>query len=102
MSGKYLLDTNVAIRVLNREIDLEARRQGDFEAVLSVTVVGELPLRRGEILEGRSQPRPSHAVRVITVIDGLAFTVADGQSVQTRAWPCSGNMAVTAALWKPR
>ncbi len=42
MSGKYLLDTNIAIRILNHEIDLEARRDGDFEAFLSVTVVGEL------------------------------------------------------------
>ena len=26
MSGKYLLDTNVAIRVLNQELDLQERR----------------------------------------------------------------------------
>jgi tRNA(fMet)-specific endonuclease VapC len=42
MSGRYLLDTNVAIRVLNREVDLEARRDRGLEAFLCVTVVGEL------------------------------------------------------------
>jgi tRNA(fMet)-specific endonuclease VapC len=42
MSGKYLLDTNVAIRVLNREVDLEAQRDPGLEAFLCVTVVGEL------------------------------------------------------------
>jgi len=42
MSGRYLLDTNVAIRVLNREIDLGQRRDPGFEAFLSLTVVGEL------------------------------------------------------------
>ena len=43
MSGRYLLDTNVAIRVLNREVNLEARREEGLEAFLCVTVVGELP-----------------------------------------------------------
>lgn len=42
MSGRYLLDTSVAIRVLNREVDLEARRDQGLEAFLCVTVVGEL------------------------------------------------------------
>jgi tRNA(fMet)-specific endonuclease VapC len=42
MSGKYLLDTNVAIRILNQAVDLEARRAIGFEAFLSLTVVGEL------------------------------------------------------------
>jgi tRNA(fMet)-specific endonuclease VapC len=42
MSGRYLLDTNVAIRVLNREVDLESRRDRGLEAFLCVTVVGEL------------------------------------------------------------
>jgi tRNA(fMet)-specific endonuclease VapC len=42
MSGRYLLDTNVAIRVLNQEVDLEARRKSGLEAFLCLTVVGEL------------------------------------------------------------
>jgi tRNA(fMet)-specific endonuclease VapC len=42
MSGRYLLDTNVAIRVLNQDVDLEARRGGSLEMFLSLTVVGEL------------------------------------------------------------
>lgn len=42
MSGRYLLDTNVAIRILNQEVDLEARRSSGLEAYLSLTVVGEL------------------------------------------------------------
>jgi tRNA(fMet)-specific endonuclease VapC len=42
MSGRYLLDTSVAVRVLNREVDLEARRDQGLEAFLCVTVVGEL------------------------------------------------------------
>jgi tRNA(fMet)-specific endonuclease VapC len=42
MSGRYLLDTNVAIRVLNRDVDLGARRGPGFEVFLCVTVVGEL------------------------------------------------------------
>lgn len=42
MSGRYLLDTNVAIRVLEQEVDLEARRGSGLEAFLCLTVVGEL------------------------------------------------------------
>jgi tRNA(fMet)-specific endonuclease VapC len=42
MGGRYLLDTNVAIRVLNQQVDLEARRQDAVEIFLSLTVVGEL------------------------------------------------------------
>jgi len=42
MSGRYLLDTNVAIRVLNQDVDLEARRETGLEAFLCLTVVGEL------------------------------------------------------------
>jgi tRNA(fMet)-specific endonuclease VapC len=42
MSGRYLLDTNVAVRVLNQEVDLKARRDGGLEAFLCLTVVGEL------------------------------------------------------------
>jgi len=42
MSGRYLLDTNVAIRILNNQIDLEERRDPGVAVFLSVTVVGEL------------------------------------------------------------
>jgi tRNA(fMet)-specific endonuclease VapC len=42
MSGRYLLDTNVAIRILNKEVDLKARRDTGLEAFLCLTVVGEL------------------------------------------------------------
>lgn len=42
MSGRYLLDTNIAIRILNREVDPEAMRDQGLEAFLCVTVVGEL------------------------------------------------------------
>jgi tRNA(fMet)-specific endonuclease VapC len=42
MSGRYLLDTNIAIRILNNELDLEARPEDESEAFLCVTVVGEL------------------------------------------------------------
>lgn len=42
MSGRYLLDTNVAIRILNQEVDLEARRGEGSETFLCLTVVGEL------------------------------------------------------------
>lgn len=42
MNGRYLLDTNIAIRVLNQQVDLRSRRTADLEVFLSVTVVGEL------------------------------------------------------------
>lgn len=42
MSGSYLLDTNVAIRVLNRELDPEDRRDPGIEVYLCLTVAGEL------------------------------------------------------------
>ena len=42
MSGRYLLDTNVAIRILNGELNLEARRGSRSEVFLCLTVVGEL------------------------------------------------------------
>jgi tRNA(fMet)-specific endonuclease VapC len=42
VSGKYLLDTNVAVAVLNGALDLAVRRgQGD-DLYLSANVVGEL------------------------------------------------------------
>lgn len=42
MSGRYLLDTNVAIQVLNQELDLATRQGSGAVAYLSLTVVGEL------------------------------------------------------------
>ena len=42
MSGRYLLDTSVAIRVLNQKVDLGARRGRDLEVFLCPTVIGEL------------------------------------------------------------
>lgn len=42
MSGRYLLDTSVAIRVLNQKVDLEARRGRGLEVFLCPTVIGEL------------------------------------------------------------
>jgi tRNA(fMet)-specific endonuclease VapC len=42
MSGRYLLDTNVAIRLLNQEIAITSRRGSDLEMFLSLVVVGEL------------------------------------------------------------
>lgn len=42
MNGRYLLDTNVAIGVLNQEVDLAARQGRGLEALLCLTVVGEL------------------------------------------------------------
>ncbi len=42
MSGKYLLDTSVAIRVLNQKVDLQARRGLGLEIFVCPTVVGEL------------------------------------------------------------
>lgn len=42
MSGRYLLDTNVAIRVLNQKVDLRSHHGRGMEAFLSLTVIGEL------------------------------------------------------------
>jgi tRNA(fMet)-specific endonuclease VapC len=42
MSGSYLLDTNVAIRILNQQVVLAAFRQAGGQAFLCLTVVGEL------------------------------------------------------------
>lgn len=42
MSGRYLLDTNVAIRVLNDDLDLGGHRGDGAQTYLSLTVVGEL------------------------------------------------------------
>jgi len=42
MSGRYLLDTNVAIRILNQAFDLEERRATGMEVFLCLTVIGEL------------------------------------------------------------
>lgn len=42
MTGRYLLDTNVAIAILEREIDLESLRSDGHEMFLSSTVLGEL------------------------------------------------------------
>jgi tRNA(fMet)-specific endonuclease VapC len=42
VSGKYLLDTNVAVAVLNGTLDLAAHRTAGAELYLNATVVGEL------------------------------------------------------------
>lgn len=42
MNGRYLLDTNVAIAVLERELNLESRRGSGLEAFLNTIVLGEL------------------------------------------------------------
>lgn len=42
MSGRYLLDTNVAVAVLNGTLDLSVHREAGAELYLSATVVGEL------------------------------------------------------------
>jgi len=56
MSGRYLLDTNVAIRVLNQKVDLRSRQGGGMEVFLSLTVIGEL-------LFGAEKSRDSEANR---------------------------------------
>jgi tRNA(fMet)-specific endonuclease VapC len=42
VNGRYLLDTNVAIAVLEREVSLESRRGSGLEAFLNTIVLGEL------------------------------------------------------------
>ena len=42
MSGRYLLDTNIAVQVLNNQLDLEAQRDRKIQLFVSLTVVGEL------------------------------------------------------------
>jgi tRNA(fMet)-specific endonuclease VapC len=42
MSGRYLLDTSVAIRVLNQKVDLGTRRGSGLEVFICPTVIGEL------------------------------------------------------------
>lgn len=42
LPGSYLLDTNVAIAVLESEVDLEHRRGSRFNAFLNTIVLGEL------------------------------------------------------------
>jgi predicted nucleic acid-binding protein len=61
MSGRYLLDTNVAIRVLNQKVDLRSRQGGGMEAFLSLTVIGEL-------LFGAEKSRDSEANRDRSIV----------------------------------
>ena len=42
MSGRYLLDTSVAVPILNGTLDLAPRRAPDVEIYLNAIVVGEL------------------------------------------------------------
>lgn len=42
MNGRYLLDTTIAIAVLEGEVDLASRRGKPFEAFLSAIALGEL------------------------------------------------------------
>jgi tRNA(fMet)-specific endonuclease VapC len=42
VTGRYLLDTNVVIAILAREIDLESLRSDGREIFLNSTVLGEL------------------------------------------------------------
>ncbi len=63
MSGRYLLDTNIAIRILNNELDLEARPEDESEAFLCVTVVGELFF--GAERSGRPEANKARVDRLI-------------------------------------
>ena len=65
MSGRYLLDTNVAIRMLNRQVDLELRRDQGLEAFLCVTVVGELLF--GAAKSAKLEENRSRVERLIAV-----------------------------------
>ena len=65
MSGRYLLDTNVAIRVLNQEVDLEARRESGLAAFLCLTVVGELQF--GAARSGRPQANRERVERLVEI-----------------------------------
>lgn len=42
MNGRYLLDTSIAIAVLEGEVDLTSRRGRPFEVFLSAIALGEL------------------------------------------------------------
>lgn len=42
MTGRFLLDTNVAIAILEKEVDLEQHRDSEVETFLNTIVVGEL------------------------------------------------------------
>jgi tRNA(fMet)-specific endonuclease VapC len=58
MSGDYLLDTNVAIGILNRQVDLVARRRAGLQTYLCLTVVGELYFgaeRSGDAIANRAR-----------------------------------------------
>ena len=69
MSGRYLLDTSVAIRVLNREVDLEARRDQGLEAFLCVTVVGELLFRAAKSAKpGENRGRVEKLIEVCPLV----------------------------------
>ena len=64
MSGRYLLNTNVAIRFLNQEVDLEARRGLGLETFLCVDRDREALLRRGEIPCPCREPRQARSLAV--------------------------------------
>jgi len=50
MVGDVLLDTNIAILILNRQLDLNQKRREGFQAFLCLTVVGELLFGAGRSL----------------------------------------------------
>lgn len=58
MPGDVLLDTSVAIGILNRNVDLDARRREGLQAYLCLTVVGELYFgteRSGDVVANRAR-----------------------------------------------
>jgi tRNA(fMet)-specific endonuclease VapC len=80
MNGRYLLDTNVAIRVLNREVDLEARRGSGLEAFLCPTVVGELLF--GAEKSGRPE---ANRARVLGLVELCPLVAQDFETARRYA-----------------
>jgi tRNA(fMet)-specific endonuclease VapC len=72
MNGRYLLDTNIAIQVLNQEVDLESHRGRGLEVFLSLTVVGELLFGAA-----KSQQPAANRARVERLIDLCPLVTQD-------------------------
>lgn len=77
MSGRYLLDTNIAIRVLNQQIDLDAREDRTREVLLCLTVVGELHF--GAAKSGRPE---ANRARVEALLEVCPLVAHDLQTAE--------------------
>lgn len=78
MSGRYLLDTSVAVAILNGTLDLVPRRRPEVEIYVNAIVVGELCF--GAEKSERVEANLAAIARLLAVCPAISCSEATGRT----------------------